>query len=139
MSKPNSNTDDKACFYSEEENGETGNEMFAADQLPRLSFFSRSSLAPFGLASHAGVFRGARFSSLPKNEKRAPLKMPAWEATFGLIVVKKARDFTIPTDPPISESGTGSLRESFSSFAVSLRFYLPLSPPPPPPASTSNA
>ena len=109
MSKTNSNTDDKACFYSEEENGETGNEMFAADQLPRLSFFSRSSLAPFGLASHAGVFRGARFSSLPKNEKRAPLKMPAWEATFGLIVVKKARDFTIPADLPISESGTGSL------------------------------
>ena len=28
------------------------------------------------LASHAGVFRGARFSS----EKRAPLKTPAWEA-----------------------------------------------------------
>ena len=34
------------------------------------------------LASHAGVFRGARFSFLPTNdEKRAPLKMPAWEAT----------------------------------------------------------
>ena len=37
------------------------------------------------LASHAGVFRGARFSSLPtkdegRDEKRAPLKTPAWEA-----------------------------------------------------------
>ena len=33
------------------------------------------------IASHAGVFRGARFSSLPTNdEKRAPLKTPAWEA-----------------------------------------------------------
>ena len=30
------------------------------------------------LASHAGVFRGARLSSL--DERRAPLKMPAWEA-----------------------------------------------------------
>ena len=34
------------------------------------------------LASHAGVFRGARISSLPvgRDEKRAPLKTPAWEA-----------------------------------------------------------
>ena len=33
------------------------------------------------LASHAGVFRGARFSSLlVRDEKRAPLKTPAWEA-----------------------------------------------------------
>ena len=34
------------------------------------------------LASHAGVFRGARFSTLPvgRDEKRAPLKTPAWEA-----------------------------------------------------------
>ena len=31
------------------------------------------------LASHAGVFRRARFSFL--DEKRAPLKTPAWEAT----------------------------------------------------------
>ena len=31
------------------------------------------------LASYAGVFRGARFSS--RDEKRAPLKTPAWEAT----------------------------------------------------------
>ena len=30
------------------------------------------------LASHAGVFRGACLSSL--DERRAPLKMPAWEA-----------------------------------------------------------
>ena len=36
------------------------------------------------LASHAGVFRGVRFSSLPtfvgREEIRAPLKTPAWEA-----------------------------------------------------------
>ena len=30
-----------------------------------------------GLASHTGVFRGAHFAL------RAPLKMPAWEATEG--------------------------------------------------------
>ena len=36
------------------------------------------------LASHAGVFRGARFSSLlvGRDEKRAPLKTPAWEASL---------------------------------------------------------
>ena len=41
------------------------------------------------VASHAGIFRGARFSSLPTrrdemkmNEKRAPLKTLAWEATL---------------------------------------------------------
>ena len=34
------------------------------------------------LASHPGVFRRARISSLPTREKiRAPLKTPAWEAT----------------------------------------------------------
>ena len=34
------------------------------------------------LASHAGVFRRTRFSSLPRrDEKRPPLKTPAWEAT----------------------------------------------------------
>jgi len=32
------------------------------------------------LASLAGVFSGARFSSLGRDEKRAPLKTPAWEA-----------------------------------------------------------
>ena len=40
------------------------------------------------LASHAGVFRGARFSSLPthvrRDEKRAPLKTPLWEANNSL-------------------------------------------------------
>jgi len=30
------------------------------------------------VASHAGVFRGARF--VGRDEKRAPLKTPAWEA-----------------------------------------------------------
>ena len=36
------------------------------------------------LASHAGVFRGARFSSLHvgRDEKRAPRKTPAWEASL---------------------------------------------------------
>ena len=38
--------------------------------------------APLRLASHAGVFRGARLSSLGRDEKRAPLKTPAWEATL---------------------------------------------------------
>ena len=38
------------------------------------------------IASHAGVFRGARFPSLPteavcgRDETRAPIKTPAWEA-----------------------------------------------------------
>ena len=58
---------------------------------------SGNEIGPF-LASHASVFRGARFSSLPKHgkgmlfsveqafvgkdEKRAPLKTPALEANF---------------------------------------------------------
>ena len=34
------------------------------------------------LASHAGVFRGARLSSLPPmDERRAPPKTTAWEAS----------------------------------------------------------
>ena len=34
------------------------------------------------VASHAGVFRGVRFSSSPvgRDERRAPLKKPVWEA-----------------------------------------------------------
>ena len=32
------------------------------------------------VASHAGIFRGARFSFWGTDEKRAPLKTPAWEA-----------------------------------------------------------
>ena len=36
---------------------------------------------PQFLASHTGVFMGARISSLPSDETRAPLKTPAWEAT----------------------------------------------------------
>ena len=38
---------------------------------------------PEELASRAGVFRGARLPPLPtrrRDEKRAPLKTPAWEA-----------------------------------------------------------
>ena len=35
------------------------------------------------VASHAGVFRGGRFSSLlGRDEKRVPLKTPAWEASM---------------------------------------------------------
>ena len=45
---------------------------------PRIQPFL---LAPRHLASHAGVFRGARVSSLGREEIRAPLKRPAWEAT----------------------------------------------------------
>ena len=37
--------------------------------------------APLTLASHAGVFRGARLSSLGRDEKRAPLKTPARQVT----------------------------------------------------------
>ena len=39
------------------------------------------SPAKFRLASHAGVFRGACFW----DEKRAPLKTPAWEDKFRLV------------------------------------------------------
>ena len=35
------------------------------------------------LASHAGIFRGARLPSLPtRDERRAPLKTSAWEANL---------------------------------------------------------
>ena len=40
------------------------------------------------LASHASVLRGARFSSLVgRDEKRAPLKTPAWEANIFLELI----------------------------------------------------
>ena len=42
-------------------------------------------LAKYQLASHAGVFRGARLSSLP--HKRTPLKTPAWDAKYQLTTV----------------------------------------------------
>ena len=32
------------------------------------------------VASHAGVFRGARFSSEGRDEIRAPINTPVWEA-----------------------------------------------------------
>ena len=57
---------------------------------------SRLARSTIPVASHAGAFRGARFSSLSpfvgRDEKRAPLKTPAWEATIpeeneGLFVV----------------------------------------------------
>ena len=43
--------------------------------LRKHPFLLRSS--PLKVASHAGVFRGAR-----REEIRAPLKTPAWEATL---------------------------------------------------------
>ena len=46
----------------------------AANWAPQVEF------SPY-LAPHAGVFRGARISSLPTNEIRAPLKTPAWETS----------------------------------------------------------
>ena len=58
-----------------------------------LRFFDETSSAPIRVASHAGVFRGARFSFIfissllafvGRDEKRAPLKMPAWEATISV-------------------------------------------------------
>ena len=47
----------------------------------RGGYVRRSKCVTRCVASHAGVFRGARISSLPREEKRAPLKTPAWEAT----------------------------------------------------------
>ena len=45
-----------------------------------VCFESWNKFSVYQLASNAGVFRGARFSSL--YEKRAPLKTPAWEARY---------------------------------------------------------
>ena len=43
------------------------------------------ALLRLSVASHAGVFRGARFSSfVGRDEKRAPLKTPAWEARLSV-------------------------------------------------------
>ena len=52
--------------------------LFAAGDVPR-----EASPAAKSVVSHAGVFRGARFSSLSVggDEKRALLKTPALEAT----------------------------------------------------------
>ena len=49
------------------------------------------------LASPAGIFRGARISSLPtkrREEIRAPLKMPAGEAIRDL-ALKESRDLQL--------------------------------------------
>ena len=45
------------------------------------------------VASHAGVFRGARISSLPTpQEIRAPLKTPAWEVSItGALQAKRGK------------------------------------------------
>ena len=54
-----------------------------------------------GLVSHAGVFRVARISSLPTNafvgrdETRAPLKTPAWEAKRGPVSWSRANYFRV--------------------------------------------
>ena len=53
-----------------------------------------NNISGFHLASHAGVFRGARFSSLRgRDEKRTPLKTPAWEARFHC--VRKLKDASL--------------------------------------------
>ena len=39
-----------------------------------------SHLSDFWVASHAGVFRGARVSSEGRDEIRAPINTPVWEA-----------------------------------------------------------
>ena len=41
------------------------------------NFYPGNNTVTLLIASHAGVFRGARLG-----EKRTPLKTPAWEATF---------------------------------------------------------
>ena len=72
------------------------------------------------LASHAGVFRGARFW----DEKRAPLKTPAWEAKVSLKqsnMYKKNLNKGLANHIPIvtlSEQYLvcGSLRVIFSSY-----------------------
>ena len=56
--------------------------------LPEWQAVKMIFLAPWTIASHAGVFRGARISSLPREEGRdeirVPLKTPAWEAIRSL-------------------------------------------------------
>ena len=51
------------------------------------------AVACITVASHAGVFRGARISSLPTpQEIRAPLKTPAWEASItGALQAKRGK------------------------------------------------
>ena len=58
-------------FIVKKRMGETGNEMFAADQLPRFSFLSRSrsSLAPFSLI----VVKKTRDFSIPED---SPISEP---------------------------------------------------------------
>ena len=54
------------------------------------------ALLRLSVASHAGIFRGARFSSfVGRNEKRAPLKTPAWEArlSFNLFQLQLTKKF----------------------------------------------
>ena len=56
-------------------------------RLPRLA-----CKAPVMLASHAGVFRGVRIScGVGREEIRAPLKTPAWEATVMQATAQKIR------------------------------------------------
>ena len=52
--------------------------------LSPFAFLLLVIFSPFPLASHAGVFRELVFhpSLVGRDEKRAPLKTPAWEATF---------------------------------------------------------
>ena len=53
----------------------------ASTGFPRIGLWATSTEIPYSwhvIASHAGVFRGARF--MGRDERRAPLKTPAWEA-----------------------------------------------------------
>ena len=53
-----------------------------------------SVVTAVNIASHEGFFRGARFSSLTsRDEKRAPLKTSAWEATLNINLANKAQHF----------------------------------------------
>ena len=56
-------------------------------QLFSLGYIKKFCKAVFFVASHAGVFRGARFL---RDEQRAPLNTPAWEAMF-FVVSKKQK------------------------------------------------
>ena len=75
--------------------------------LPTLPLLNKKHAESYtDIASHAGVFWGARISSLPTREEiRAPLKTPAWEAntdtkpkisfipTLPLLIKKNHRDY----------------------------------------------
>ena len=68
---------------SRRQKGKGKQKFWRARMLKTGTFSPLFPFSPFSLASHAGIFRGARISSLPTREEiRAPLKTRAWEATF---------------------------------------------------------